>query len=87
MNTLTSNHARLEHGPSLPRTSMIVAIVAAVLFGLVAGTRWTLFEAPLLPEAVAASYVAPARCASAPEHVLPCTAQAPAALRVIALHS
>ena len=87
MNTLLNRKVSPGSESTLPRTSMIVAITVAVFCGLVAGARWTLFEAPLLPEAVAASYVSSQHCVPAPEHALSCAVRAPAALRVATLHS
>ena len=85
MNTLMHGNASQDVEGALPGVSLKVGLVAALLVALVVGTQWTLFEAPPLPEAVAASYVAPQRCTSAPEFALPC--QDRASVRVAALHS
>jgi predicted secreted protein len=65
------NPALPESGRAVARISMAIAVALALYFGLVVGTRWTLFEAPQLPEAVAASPAA-TRCATTPEFARTC---------------
>ena len=87
MNTKTPFHPSPIADHALPRTSLVITIAVAIYVGLVVGTHWTLFEAPPLPEAVAASYSAPQRCASGPQFALPCQDRDSPPILIATIHS
>jgi hypothetical protein len=72
MNTTRTRRPPSGNGSELPRTSLVAALAIALYVALGIGAPWLLFEAPALPEAVAATRNVAPRCASAPEFGYPC---------------